>query len=133
MNGYGSTVNPRAVRIDGDEVRPRVSAARAETRQVAAKRVCMITHSFYEADNRVIRYAESLAKRGDVVEVLALRRNADMPKEEMISGVRVLRIQDRFGKSEKSGAFSFLWPLLRFLFVSSWWLTRQHRRQRYDM
>ena len=29
----------------------------------------MITHSFYESDNRVIRYAETLVQRGDVVEL----------------------------------------------------------------
>ena len=48
------------------------------------KRVCMITHSFYESDNRVIRYAETLAQRGDAVEVLALRRNPETPREEII-------------------------------------------------
>ena len=26
-----------------------------------------------------------------------------------------------------------MWPLLRFLVVSSWWITRRHRRQRYDV
>ena len=37
----------------------------------------MITHSFYESDNRVIRYAETLAQRGDSVEVFALRRSPE--------------------------------------------------------
>ena len=36
------------------------------------KRVCMIVYSNYENDNRVMRYAEELARRGDTVEVLAL-------------------------------------------------------------
>jgi glycosyltransferase involved in cell wall biosynthesis len=98
----------------------------------APKRVCMITHSFYESDSRVLRYAEALAQRGDSVDVLALRRSPDIPKEEVIFGVKVFRIQDRFGKTEKSKS-SFLWPLLRFLAVASWWVMNRHRGQRYDL
>jgi glycosyltransferase involved in cell wall biosynthesis len=96
------------------------------------KRVCMITHSFYESDNRVIRYAETLAQRGDLVEVFALRRDPDTPKEEVISGVRVFRIQDRFGKREKSKS-SFLLPALKFLVAASREVTRRHRIQPYDL
>jgi glycosyltransferase involved in cell wall biosynthesis len=92
----------------------------------------MITHSFYESDNRVMRYAETLARRGDLVEVVALRRNSETPQEEVISGVRVFRIQNRFTKSIHFKS-AYLWPLLRFLTTSSWWVTRQHRRQRYDI
>jgi glycosyltransferase involved in cell wall biosynthesis len=98
----------------------------------SSKRVCMVTHSFYESDNRVIRYAEALAGRGDSVEVFALRRNPETPKEEVISGVRVFRIQDRFGKGQKSRS-SFLLPVLRFLATSSWWVMRRHRVQSYDL
>jgi glycosyltransferase involved in cell wall biosynthesis len=107
------------------------SEASAKTSS-SGKRICMITHSFYESDNRVIRYAETLAKRGDTVEVFALRRSSDMPKEEVISGVSVFRIQDRFGKREKSKS-SFLLPALRFLVASSREVTRRHRIKRYDL
>jgi glycosyltransferase involved in cell wall biosynthesis len=94
-------------------------------------RVCMITHSFYESDNRVARYAEALAARGDRVDVLALRRAAEHPKKETIEGVTVYRIQDRLRKSERS-TLSYLWPMLRFFLRSSWWVTRRHARSRYD-
>jgi glycosyltransferase involved in cell wall biosynthesis len=93
----------------------------------------MVTHSFYESDNRVIRYAETLARRGDDVEIVALRRNPDMPREETINGVKVFRIQDRFAKNDQSKSSDFLWPLLRFLAVSSWWIARHHQRRRYDL
>ena len=93
----------------------------------------MITHSFYESDNRVLRYAETLAGQGNIVEVAALRRGPEIPVEEVINGVRVFRIQDRFSKNAQSKSSDFLWPLLRFLIVSSLWITRQHRRQRYDL
>ncbi len=55
----------------------------------------MVAYSFYENDNRVMRYAEALAARGDHVDVLALRRNHDAPLVTTISGVRVHHIQVR--------------------------------------
>jgi glycosyltransferase involved in cell wall biosynthesis len=109
-------------------------AARMPARPVfkRAKRVCMITHSFYESDNRVTRYAEALASRGDRVDVLALRRSTNTPVCEQMEGVSVFRIQDRFGKNEQS-KLSYLWPLIRFLVLSSWWVTRKHLRRSYDL
>jgi glycosyltransferase involved in cell wall biosynthesis len=108
---------------------PKVNGSVVPARQ---KRICMITHSFYESDNRVLRYAETLAERGDLVNVVALRRNPTTPKEETLNGVQVFRIQDRFGKNEQS-KLSFLLPVLRFLLASSWWLTRRHAREKYDV
>ena len=81
------------------------------------KRVCMITHSFYEGDTRVIRYAEALAQRGDSVEVFALRAKPEMPREEIINGVKLIRVQDRSSKRSSSKA-SYLYPLLRFFLIS---------------
>ena len=96
-----------------------------------SRRVCMITHSYYENDNRVTRYAEALAARGDAVDVLALRRSPELPKRESTHGVTLYRIRDRFGKVEQS-KFAYVLPLIRFLFVSSWWITWRHARKRYD-
>jgi glycosyltransferase involved in cell wall biosynthesis len=92
----------------------------------------MLTHSFYESDNRVLRYAETLAQRGDSVVVGALRRNPELPKEQVINGVKVCRLQDRFGK-EQGSKVAYLRPLLRFLSVSAWWLAQQHRREPFDL
>lgn len=96
------------------------------------RRVCMITHSFYESDNRVTRYAEALAQRGDEVDVVALRRGPEMPEHEVMAGVRVHRLQTRAGKNERT-KLDFLWPLLRFLAVSSFWLRKRHRQKAYDL
>src|SRR5262245_6240606 len=96
------------------------------------RRICMVTHSFYESDNRVTRYAEALAARGDLVDVLALRQSPDLAKKESVQGVRVFRIQDRFGKKERS-KLAYLWPLLRFLGLSSLWITKGHLRKPYDL
>ena len=95
-------------------------------------RVCMITHSFYESDNRVTRYAEALAQRGDQVDVVALRRGPAMPETELMAGVNVHRLQTRAGKNERT-KLDFLWPLLRFLVVSSLWVRKSHRQKPYDL
>jgi glycosyltransferase involved in cell wall biosynthesis len=105
-----------------------------ETRPVArrSKRICMVTHSVYESDNRVTRYAEALASRGDSVDVFALRRAPEIPMEETIQGVNVFRVQDRFSKAERS-RLGYLWPLLRFLKVAARCVTKRHSQQPYDL
>lgn len=99
---------------------------------VRPKRVAMVSHSVYTSDNRVRRYAESLAARGDRVDVFALRQDQDVSKPETIEGVRVFRIQDRAAKGERS-KLAYLWPLLRFLVVASARLTGRHVQQPYDI
>ncbi len=106
-------------------MRPRPLLARS-------RRVCMITHSFYESDNRVTRYAEALVARGDRVDVVSIRRSRELPREETIKGVRVFRIRNRFAKTEQS-MLAHLWPVLRFFASSSWWLTPRHAKERYDL
>ena len=93
-------------------------------------RVCMVAYTFYEYDNRVMRYAEALATRGDHVDVLALRRNNDAPAGT-INGVRVHRIQSR--ELNERGKLSYLTRMLRFLARSSWLLAKEHVRQPYDL
>lgn len=95
------------------------------------KKICMLTHSDYETDNRVRRYAEALAKRGDQVEVISLAAgNAPLGVEE-ISGVTAYRIQRR-DHNEKH-IWTYAWRLLRFLLASSLFMTRRHHRIRYDL
>lgn len=86
-------------------------------------RVCMVAYSFYETDNRVRRYAESLVKRGDQVDAIALRREGQ-PSFEMISGVRVFRIQKRY--TDEGSPFSYLKKLVLFFIRSAWVLTWRH-------
>ena len=65
-------------------------------------RVCMVAYSFYESDNRVMRYAEALTARGDEVEVFALRREGRL-KREVVNGVHVFRIQERVKNERRHG------------------------------
>lgn len=92
------------------------------------RRIAMVTHSYYETDNRVTRYAEALADRGDRVEVFALRRSRDLPLREEIRGVQLHRLHDRLGKNEKS-KWDYAWSPLLFLFKVAWHLAREHRRE----
>jgi glycosyltransferase involved in cell wall biosynthesis len=93
-------------------------------------RVCMPVYSFYENDNRVIRYAETLAKRGDKVDVIALKGKG-RPDTEVLNGVRVFRVQERV-KNEKRN-LDYLARLSRFLIHSGALVTKQHLENPYDL
>jgi glycosyltransferase involved in cell wall biosynthesis len=99
--------------------------ARAQT-----MKACMVSYSFYEEDNRVRRYAEALVKRGDSVDVVALRKQGQ-PYEDNLNGVRIFRIQSRI-KNEKS-KFTYLGRLLLFFVRSLIFLTGWRFGDRYDL
>jgi glycosyltransferase involved in cell wall biosynthesis len=109
-----------------------VSGLKHRPTNLRPRRVAMITHSIYVSDNRVRRYAEALATRGDHVDVFSLRRNEKQSRQEHIDGVNLFCIQDRFEKKEHS-KLAYLLPLLRFLFVASFRLTRRHLQEPYDV
>lgn len=90
----------------------------------------MLAYTFYETDSRVRRYAESLAKRGDRVDVVALRREG-LPRKDVINGVRIFRIQKRI--VNEKGKLTYLFRLLRFFIWSSVFITLRHARSRYDL
>ena len=108
------------------------SAIRPVKRMVSRRRICMLSHSIYETDNRVRRYAETLAEQGDMVDAVCLRRDAHQPQTLTMDGVCVHRIQTRSRKDQK-GPVGYLLPLLRFWATSSAWLTCKHIRRRYDL
>jgi glycosyltransferase involved in cell wall biosynthesis len=100
------------------------------TRPGRRLRVCHVAYTFYENDNRVIRYAESMAERGHDVEVIALRRQGQSNTHEM-NGVRIHRIQRR--SVNERGALSYLPKLVWFLINSMVRLTLFQLRRRYDI
>ena len=93
-------------------------------------RVCMLAYTFYEMDSRVIRYAETLAKRGHQVEVITLRQEGHRAYERM-NGVHVYRIQTRV--LDEAGLSSYVKKLLKFLCRAAWFLAKQSRRVTYDL
>jgi glycosyltransferase involved in cell wall biosynthesis len=97
----------------------------------AGRKVCMLVYSFYENDNRVMRYAKSLVERGDQVDVIALADGSQPPAFEVVDGVNVHRIQRRL-RNEKN-KYAYLYRLLKFCAKSSWVLSRLYVKQRYDL
>lgn len=95
------------------------------------KRICMLSHNNYETDNRVRRYAETLARRGDHVDVIALSGGKVPLGTETINGVNVFRVQHR--NRDERHKWTHAWRTLRFLLVSSLVLTWRHFRVRYDV
>jgi glycosyltransferase involved in cell wall biosynthesis len=93
-------------------------------------RACMVAYTFYESDNRVRRYAETLARHGNEVDAVVLRREGQ-PAFEIISGVRVHRVQKRV-RNERNPV-SYLLKLLLFLFRSAWALTLRHLKTPYHL
>jgi glycosyltransferase involved in cell wall biosynthesis len=100
------------------------------TKRTRPLRVCAVAYTFYESDNRVRRYAETLAKRGDDVEAIVLRRPGQ-PEFELLEGVRVYRIQERV--RDERNPLHYLRRLLLFFVRSAWMLTHRHIRACYDI
>jgi len=93
-------------------------------------KVCMVVYSFYEADTRVMQYANALARRGDAVDVLALGKSGQQ-KHERIEGVNVYRVQTR-AFTERT-QLSYAWKLIKFWAVSTAVLTWKHLFKRYEL
>jgi glycosyltransferase involved in cell wall biosynthesis len=93
-------------------------------------RVCHIAYSFYENDNRVIRYAEAVAEQRGDVEVIALRRPSQ-PRSGESRGVRILRLQQR-SVTERT-RWGYLLKLLWFLVQATMVVSLRHIRKRYDI
>lgn len=91
-------------------------------------RVCMLAYTFYEGDNRVMRYAESLAARGDEVEVIALGKPGQQ-HALVYERVRVTCIQERV-KNEHN-ALHYLWRVLAFILRASAVVSARHLRRPY--
>jgi glycosyltransferase involved in cell wall biosynthesis len=112
------------------QIRVQTVIQEAPVQTASQLNVCMIGYTHYDTDGRVIRYAETLAKRGDRVDFIALKGEGD-PDQEVRNGVRIFRIQRRTFK-EKS-KFSYLFAILAFFFRTMWFLARQKPKVHYDL
>ena len=95
------------------------------------KRICLLAYTFYESDNRVMRYARALVERGDEVDVIALASEPRHPAFEVFEGVNLHRIQRR--TRDEKGKYSYLFRLIRFCAKSSFVLGRLHLKRRYAL
>lgn len=92
-------------------------------------KVCMISYSVYEYDNRVHRYGSSLVAAGHTVDVLCLgiSRRGLM----QYHGADVYRIQCR--KMDEKGPLSYLLKLVSFFTKVFFKVSFLHVRKRYDV
>jgi glycosyltransferase involved in cell wall biosynthesis len=90
----------------------------------------MLAYTFYESDNRVRRYAETLARRGDKVDVIALRGNSSSAVE-ILNNVRLYKIQMR--ARNETGRFSHLFRHLLFFWRSMFFLAIEDMKDHYDL
>jgi glycosyltransferase involved in cell wall biosynthesis len=101
------------------------------TSRNSRKKICMVTHSHYEGDNRVRRYAEALVRRGDLVDVIAIAGETGSLGAEDLNGVTVHRVQYR--ERNERNKWDYAYRLLRFFVKSSIFITSRHHRTRYDL
>lgn len=93
-------------------------------------KICMISYSQYEFDNRVHRYAESLIEHGDSVDVICLGAK-DQARHDVLNHVHIYRVMSR-NYNEKS-PFSYLIRMVSFFISSSWKCSLLHLRHGYDV
>ena len=97
-----------------------------------ARNICMLAYSDYESDARIVRYAQTLTKRGDHVDVVVYGGETEALGEKDVDGVKVYKIQRRLDRSNK-GPVSYLLPLIKFFLLSGVFLTTKHFRRPYDL
>ena len=92
-------------------------------------RVCHLAYTFYEFDNRVTRYVQALAERGDAIDVITLRRPGTSWRERS-KGVEFYRIQRR--STNERAAWTYLLKLVWFCLKSALLIAGLQLRRRYD-
>jgi glycosyltransferase involved in cell wall biosynthesis len=112
-------------------MQPEIQALTPERAQGPRMHVCMVSYSIYDTDNRVRRYAETLAREGHRVDAVVLRAEGQSNQPEVIKGVNVFRIQKRI-KNEK-GKLDYLRRMSAFFLRSMVFLTREQLRNPYDL
>ena len=90
----------------------------------------MVAYTFYERDNRVMRYAETLAKRGDQVEVFSLHLRG-FQETGIRNGVRVLHLQERI--VDERNQFTYLMRISLFFLRAMIRLSINHLREPYQL
>jgi glycosyltransferase involved in cell wall biosynthesis len=93
-------------------------------------RVCVVAYTFYESDNRVMRYAETLVQEGHEVEVFALQSGGN-PRNEEICGVQVHRLQSRI--VNEKGQLSYAWRICLFLIRAFYHVSKNDLKKKYHL
>ena len=94
------------------------------------KKICMVAYTNYLTDARPRREAETLVRRGDHVDFIALAEEG-RPLMETVEGVKLFRVRQM--RYRGSSGLSYLLNYLRFLCAATLKLMRLFRRERYDI
>ena len=95
------------------------------------KKICIVTIASYKTDNNVRLYAETLAARGDRVDVVNISDSQQRQSEVEVHGVTRYRVQRR--EYDECNNWMHAWRSLRVFVSLSIALTRLHQRNRYDV
>jgi len=90
----------------------------------------MLAYSFYESDNRVRRYAETLIRQGYEVDAVTLGKNGELFYGSL-NRVNIYRIQQRI-RNEKY-KLSYLYRLVKFFIKSTIFISKRHMHRPYDL
>jgi len=93
-------------------------------------KVCMISYSVYEFDNRVHRYGETLMAAGCELDVICLSAT-NKPRQVDYGTGTLYEIQSR--QFNEKGPVSYLFKFMRFFFKSVFLLTCLYMKKRYDV
>ena len=96
------------------------------------KNVCMLAFTNYESDGRIIRYTQTLAKRGDHVDVIACAKENESQSISDRDGATLHKIYNR-KENRTGGAFSYFVPLVLFAIKAFFIITLNHFKRRYDL
>lgn len=110
-----------------DRINQDDSACRDKSRP---KRICMLSYSFYENDNRVIRYAETLARDGDLVDVVTLGHKGE-ERRSVLRGVSIYKIQYRI--KDEDSPLTYLRRIFTFILKATIFLGFMQVWKRYDV
>lgn len=93
-------------------------------------RICHLAYTFYEEDNRVQRYVNSLIENGYSVDVICLKRNGQS-KKDSLNCFRIFRIQRRNINEKKST--TYLIKIVLFSLRSFFKISFNHLIRHYDL
>jgi glycosyltransferase involved in cell wall biosynthesis len=104
--------------------------SRSEAKPLRKKRAAVILYSYYATDPRPRRETEALARAGMEVDVLCLRKDADLAAYEKIDGVNVHRAPLR---RRRAGKMTYVVQYGTFFYHALVFLTRRSFSRRYDL
>jgi glycosyltransferase involved in cell wall biosynthesis len=90
---------------------------------------CVIAYTIYKADNRVRRYAETLASQGGRVDVISAKQSRSDKAHEVINGVNVHRVSLKANNVSRYANVCF--GVMLFFLVGSATLIFKHLRYKY--